>query len=176
MHEHAGEETTGRFTAHRGRVTVVARLPASQGAELLVTAGGLLCVTQSSTRSGLLAQWANMHIRHQAHHQATRVRQARTARRGCGSCRRKPPATPRRMLRRLPPSERTARESPSAQCSRGLWPCTGAILYPLVLALQMYMAVLLRLVPSQRFPFLYMQVLPMQLSSFADSGYAQGSC
>ncbi len=39
LHERAGEETIGRFTAHRGRVTAVARLPPSQGAELLVTAG-----------------------------------------------------------------------------------------------------------------------------------------
>ena len=35
----AGEEATSRFTAHRERVTAVAQLPASQGAELLVTAG-----------------------------------------------------------------------------------------------------------------------------------------
>ena len=35
----AGEETTGRFTAHRGRVTALAQLPAEQGSDLLVTAG-----------------------------------------------------------------------------------------------------------------------------------------
>ena len=35
----AGEEATGHFTAHRGRVTAVAQLPATQGADLLVTAG-----------------------------------------------------------------------------------------------------------------------------------------
>ncbi len=63
------------------------------------------------------------------------VLQVRTARRGCGSCRRKRPAMPRRTQRRPLPSGRTAGKSPSAQCSLNLWPCTGAVPCPFTLEL-----------------------------------------
>ena len=44
----AGEENTGRFTAHRGRVTAVAQLPAVQGENLVVTAGEAIVMSAAS--------------------------------------------------------------------------------------------------------------------------------
>ena len=57
----------------------------------------------------------------------TRVRQAKTARRGCGSSRPRPPGTQRRMQRRPPRTGRAAGKSLLTHGSHGLSPCTGAI-------------------------------------------------
>lgn len=105
---------------------------------------------------------------------AMRVLQARTARRGCGSCRPKPPATPRRMQRRPLPSERTAGESPSVQCSRDLWPCIGAISSSFASVLPLVIALASKLGRSPRSSSSCVPYLPMQLGLLVNVAVRRG--